>query len=126
MKFLESKEISVEKGNVKAIFKPVTPLNQAALLGYQVDMQNAVKADDTARLVKVKMECVFYTLKNMINRLEVEGGLHDPVMVANLADVSDMETIETLNIIFDLTVGLLVEGETKKKSSSPRKSTKKE
>jgi hypothetical protein len=126
MKFLDSKEISVEQGDVKAVFKPVTPLNQAALLGYQVDMQHAVKANDTARLVKVKMECVFYTLKEMISRLEVEGEIHDPVMVANLADVSDMETIETLNIIFDLTIGLLVEGDTKKKSSTQRKSTKKE
>ena len=125
MKFLDSKEISVEKGNVKVMFKPVTPLHQASLLGYQVDMQNAVKADDTARLVKVKMECVFYTLKSMINRLEVGGEIFDPAMVANCADVSDMETIETLNIIFDMVIGLLVDGETKKKSSSRPSRTKK-
>jgi hypothetical protein len=54
MKFLESKEISSDKDNVSVIFKPVQPLNQAALLGYQVDMQNAIKANDTARLVRGK------------------------------------------------------------------------
>ncbi len=125
MKFLDSKEISVEKGNVKVVFKPITPLNQAALLGYQVDMQHAVKANDTARLVKLKMECVFYTLREMINRLEVAEEIFEPGMVANLADVSDMETIETLNIIFDMVIGLLVEGETKKKSSTRPSRTKK-
>jgi hypothetical protein len=118
MKFLESKEISSEKDNVKAIFKPVQPLNQAALLGYQVDMQNAIKANDTARLVRIKMECVFYALREMISRLEVGGEIFDPLQVATFADISDMDTVETLNIIFDLVTSLLVEGETKKKSSS--------
>jgi hypothetical protein len=88
-------------------------------------MQHAVKADDTARLVKIKMECVFYTLRDMINRLEVAEEIFDPAMVADCADISDMETIETLNIIFDMVVGLLVEGETKKKSSSRQSRTKK-
>ncbi len=125
MKFLDSKEISVEKGNVKVTFKPVTPLNQVALLGYQVDMQNAVKAEDTARLIQGKMKCVFYTLKEMISSLEVKGEYVNPIDAANLADVSDMETIETLNIIFDMVVGLLVEGETKKKSSTRPSRTKK-
>jgi hypothetical protein len=125
MKFLESKEISSEKGNVKAVFKPVSPLNQASLLGYQVDMQKAIKANDTARLVRLKMECVFYALREMINRLEVGGEILDPFMVATLADISDMDTIESLNVIFDLVTDLLVEGETKKKSSSPRSPLKK-
>ena len=125
MKFLDSKEISDEKGNVKVTFKPVTPINQAALLGYQVDMQHAVKVNDTARLVKVKMECVFYTLLEMINRLEIAGEIFEPETVANLADISDMETIEMLNIIFDMVISLLVKGETKKKSSTPRSPTKK-
>jgi hypothetical protein len=125
MKFLESKEISSEKDNVKAIFKPVQPLNQAALLGYQVDMQKAIKANDTARLVRLKMECVFYALREMINRLEVGGETLDPLMVANLADISDMDTVESLNIIFDLVTSLLVEGETKKKSSTPPSRSKK-
>jgi hypothetical protein len=125
MKFLDSKEISVEKGNVKVTFKPVTSLNQAALLGYQVDMHNALKGNDTARLIQIKMECVFYTLRDMINRLEVAGEIFEPIKVANLADVSDMDTIETLNIIFDMVIGLLVEGETKKKSSTRPSRTKK-
>jgi hypothetical protein len=125
MKFLESKEISSEKDNVSVIFKPVQPLNQAALLGYQVDMQNAIKANDTARLVRIKMECVFYTLREMIKRLEVGGEIFDPLQVSNCADISDMDTVETLNIIFDLVTSLLVEGETKKKSSSRPSRTKK-
>jgi len=125
MKFLESKEISSEKDNVKVIFKPVQPLNQAALLGYQVDMQNAIKANDTARLVRIKMECVFYTLREMISRLEIGGELFDSLQVANCADISDMDTVETLNIIFDLVTSLLLEGETKKKSSSRPSRSKK-
>ena len=125
MKFLDSKEISVEKGNVKVVFKPVTPLDQAALLGYQVDMQRAIKANDTARLIKDKMACVFYSLRQMINRIEVSGEIFDPIKVANCADVSDMETIETLNDIFEMVTGLLVEGETKKKSSVRPSRTKK-
>lgn len=125
MKFLESKSISDEKGKVKAIFKPVTPLHQAALLGYQVALRNALMAEDEAKLIKIKLECVFYTLRDMIESLEVAGEIFDPVMVANCADVSDMETIETLNIIFDMATGLLVEGETKKKSSSRPSRTKK-
>lgn len=125
MKFLDSKEISVEKGNVKVVFKPVTPLDQAALLGYQVDMQKGLTSGDTGVIVQAKMKAVFYALQEMINRLEIGGEIFDPIKVASLADVSDMETIGTLNIIFDMVVGLLVEGETKKKSSTPQSRTKK-
>ena len=125
MKFLNSKEISEEKGNVKVTFKPVTPLNQAALLGYQVDMQKGLTSGDMGVVVQAKMKAVFYALQDMINRLEVAGEIFDPIKVASLADVSDMETIETLNIIFDMVVGLLVEGETKKKSSLPASRTRK-
>jgi hypothetical protein len=61
----------------------------------------------------------------VVKRLEVGGEMLDPLMVANLADISDMDTVESLNIIFDLVTSLLVEGETKKKSSSPRSPSKK-
>ncbi|MCK5615539.1 hypothetical protein KAR91_77460 [Candidatus Pacearchaeota archaeon] len=126
MKFLESKEISNEKGNVKVVFKPVTALNQAALLGYQVDMNLALEAKDTSWMIQAKMKAVFYALKEMISTLTISGEGYPPDVVADTADISDMETVEALNIVFDMVVGLLVQGETKKKSSSQRKSTKKE
>ena len=126
MKFLDSKEISVEKDNVKVTFKPVTALNQAAILGCRVDMNLALEAKDTSWMIQAKMKAVFYALKEMISKLTIDGEDYSPDKVAGAADISDMETVETLNIIFDMVIGLLVQGETKKKSSSRPKSTKKE
>ncbi len=125
MKFLESKEISVEKGNVKVTFKPVTSINQATLLGYNIDIQAGVMAKDNGFIIQAKMKAVFYALKEMASELIVDGDNYDPVKVANSADISDMDTVNILNTIFDMVVGLLVAGETKKKSSSQRSRTKK-
>ena len=125
MKFLESKEISVERDDMSVIFKPVTALNQAALLGYQIDMNMALESKDTSLMVQTKMKAVFYALKEMITKLTISGEDYNPVQVAESADISDIDTVNALNVIFDMTVGILIQGETKKKSTSPQKSIKK-
>jgi hypothetical protein len=125
MKFLESKEISNEQDGVSIVFAPVSPLNQAALLGYQNKMSRALKVDDIPAVVQAKMQSVFYALDNMINKLTIKGEDYPPGVVAASADLSDPDTMEAINTIFDMVVSLLVQGETKKKSSKPPKSTKK-
>ncbi len=125
MKFLDSKEISVEKGNVKVTFKPVTPVHRTALLGYQVELNNAIEAKDTNWNVQVQMKSAVYALNEMINILEVEGIEYDSKQVASCADTTDLDTFNTLKAIYEISSGLLVEGETKKKSSSQRSRTKK-
>lgn len=125
MKFLDTKEISDKSGGVAVVFKPVSPIHQAALLGYQNTISNGLKAKDDGLISKAKFQSVCYALNEMINSLTIEGDEYDPKVVASSADISDPATITALNAIFDMVVGLLVQGETKKKSSKPPKSTKK-
>lgn len=125
MKFLDTKEISDKSGDVAVIFKPVTTVHQAALLGYQNAIGRALKANDIGLISKAKFQTVCYALGDMVNELTIEGKEFDPKIVASSADISDPETIDVLNTIFDMVVGLLVQGETKKKLSKPHKSTRK-
>ena len=125
MKFLESKEISVEQDGVAIVFAPVSPLNQAALLGYQNKIAKAFKAKDDSALIQAEMQSVFYALDNMVNKLTIKGENYSPKVIATSADISDPDTMGVLHTIFDMVVSLLVQGETKKKSSKPLKSTKK-
>lgn len=126
MKFLDSKEIAVENDGVAVIFKPVSVINQAALLGYQNAISKALAADDIGKVSQAKFKTVCYALNEMMNSLSITGKAYDPQVVAASADISDPDTIKVLNIIFNMVVDLLVQGETKKKSSTPQKSTKKE
>ena len=125
MKFLDSKEISEEKGNVKVVFKPITPDDQSVVLGYQGAIARALKADDEGKNVQAQMRTAAYALKHMINKVIVGGVVIDHEKAADCADLTDQETVDVLLAVFRMTVGIMVEGETKKKSSSQPKSTKK-
>ena len=125
MKFLESKEISSEQDGVAIVFAPVSPLDQAALLGYQNEIATALRDNDNKALIQSEMKSVFYALDNMINKLTIKGEDYPPKVVAASADIADKDTMEALHTIFDMVVTLLVQGETKKKSSKPPKATKK-
>ena len=125
MKFLESKEVEVEKGKIKIVYRPVTPLNQTALLGYQAELFRAIEADDVGRNVQVQMKTTAYALNEMISSLIVDGESFDPKVVASCANASDSETFETLRAIYAMTTDLLVQGHTEKKSSTQRKPTSK-
>ena len=126
MKFLDSKEISVEKGNVKVVFKPVSMVNTSALLGYNNSIYKGVTADDGGMIALFKMKAVAYILLNMVNSLTVKGEDVDHIACGNCADVNDPDTLAVLNIIYGMALDLILQGETKKKSSSRPKSTKKE
>ena len=125
MKFLESKEVEVKKGKIAVIFKPVTPLNQSALLGYQAELSKAVEANDIALNVQAQMKTVAYALNEMIDSLIVDEVSYNPQNVAACANAADPDTFDTLKAIYDMTTGLLVAGHTKKKSSTQRKPTSK-
>jgi hypothetical protein len=124
MKFLDSKEISEEKGNVKVVFKPITSIHQSALLRFQVNLAKAIEAKDVGLNVHIQMQAVVYALESMINELIVGGESYKPLEVATMADPSDPDTFETLKTIYSMLENILVQGDTKKKSSTPRKSTK--
>ena len=126
MKFLESKEVSSERDGVAIVFAPVSPLNQAALLGYQNKIATALGGNDIPAVIQYKMQSTFYALNEMVNTLTIKGEDYDPKVVAASADLSDIDILDVVNTIFDMVVGLLVQGETKKKSSKPPKHTKKE
>ncbi len=125
MKFLESKEISVEKGNVKVTFKPVRPEDQAVIAGYQGGIANAIETGDEGLNIRAQMRTVFYALENMIKELRVNGEIVDHKKAAECSDVSDIDTINVLLTLYQMTVSLIVEGETKKKSSTRPSRTKK-
>ena len=125
MKFLDSKEISVEKGNIKVVFKPVTMVDTSSLLGYNNSIHKGLVADDGGMIATFKMKSVAYILLNMINNLTVEGEEVDHIKCGNCANVNDPDTLAVLNIIYGMAMDLILEGETKKKSSSRPKSTKK-
>jgi hypothetical protein len=126
MKFLDSKEISEEKDNLKVTFKPVTPDDQAVILGYQGAIAKAIKKSDEGKNIQAQMRTAAYALGNMINKVTVDGEVLDHEKAAECADLSDQATVNILLNIYRMTVDLLVEGSTKKKSSLQRKPTKKE
>lgn len=123
MKFLENKDIKVEKGNIKVIFKPVTIMHQSVLLGYNADLCNAIKANDLGLNIHAQMKMAVYALNEMIVSLIVDGEELDPKQVADCADISDTDTFNALKNIYQMASDLLVRGHTKKKSSTPPKST---
>jgi hypothetical protein len=125
MKFLESKEISSEKDNVKVIFKPMSMVNKSALLGYNNSIYKGMAADDGGMIATYKMKSVAYILLNMINSLTVGEEKVDHIKCGSCADVNDPDTLLVLNTIYDLAMDLILEGDTKKKSSSPPSRTKK-
>jgi hypothetical protein len=125
MKFLESKDISVQEDGVSIIFKPVSMLNHTALLGYQVALNEAVEANDVGRNVQAQMKTVVYALNEMIRSISIDGDSFDPVKIASCADPSDNDTFKTLKIIYNMVTGLMVQGATKKKSSTPQPRIKK-
>ena len=125
MKFLESKDIADEKDGVSVIFKPVSPIDQTRLLGYQADLNNAIEANDIGLNVQIQMKTVAYALNEMIVDLSVDGDAHDPKHVASCADASDEGTFNTLKTIYSIVTDILVQGNTKKKSPKPPKSTNK-
>ena len=125
MKFLDSKEISEEKGNVKVKFKPIQPEDQAVIAGYQGAIANAVKARDEGRNIQAQMRTVFYALKNMVNEVKVDNEIIDHEKAAECSDVSDIDTINVLLDIYHIVVSVIIIGETKKKSSTPQSPTKK-
>lgn len=125
MKFLDSKEISEEKDDVKVIFKPVTPDDQSVVLGYQGAIAKALKAEDEGKNVQAQMRTAAYALKHMINKVVVGGVIIDHEKAADCADLTDKKTVEILLAVFQMTVGLMVKDETKKKSSTQPSRTKK-
>lgn len=125
MKFLESKKIEKKKGNVEIIFKPMEPIHQAALLGYNAELCNSLKANDLGLNIQAQMKMASYALNEMIDSLIVDGETLDAKQVAACADISDTDTFNTLKDIYAVTSDLLLEGYTKKKSSSPVSPTKK-
>jgi hypothetical protein len=124
MKFLESKEISSEKDNIKVIFKPINAIHQSRLLGYQAELMNAIKSDDLGRNIQVQMKTVVYALQEMVNKLFISDEELDPQEVADCADISDQDTFDVMKKLYEMVTSLLVEGETKKKSSSRPSRTK--
>lgn len=126
MKFLESKEIEKKKGNIEIIFKPMEPLHQAALLGYNAELCNSIAANDLGLNVQAQMKMASYALNEMIDSLIVDGETLDAKQVAACADISDIDTFNALKDIFAVTSDLLLEGYTKKKSSSPALPIKKD
>jgi hypothetical protein len=125
MKFLESKEISDQRGDVKVKFKPVTSDDQARILGYQGTIANAISNNDDGKNIQAQMRTSAYALKHMINEVKVKDEIIDHKEAGDCADLSDKETVNVLIAIYEMTVSLLVAGETKKKSSSPQSRTKK-
>lgn len=126
MKFLESKKVEKKKGSIEVIFKPIEPLHQAALLGYNAELCNSLEANDLGLNIQAQMKMASYALNEMIDSLIVDGEKFDAKVVAACADISDVDTFNVLKDIYAITSDLLLEGYTKKKSSSPASPTKKD
>lgn len=126
MKFLDSKKIEKKKGNIEIIFKAMEPLHQAALLGYNAEVCNSLEANDLGLNIQAQMKMASYALNEMIDSLIVDGETLDAKIVAACADISDVDTFNVLKNIYAITSDLLLEGYTKKKSSSPALPIKKD
>ena len=105
LKFLKTEEIEIEEGLVKLVMNPITTTVQGRLL----ELAQLGTVSETVQRTQ-------YALKNIIQKLEIEGKEYPPYILADTVDLNDIPTRDIFIQIAKMVMSnAFVEDETVKK-----------
>jgi len=97
VKLLPADAVSIEDDDIKMGLKPFQKWMQVGLIDRYVDKPNAKQAHEMS----------VYVLNNVVDTLSVNGEAFNPIDVATMADVSDVNTAKQIRRITSLVIDAL-------------------